>query len=224
MATPMRHKRGRRPQQANGVAVREQIVQSARSVFSDVGYTAATFHEIAARADLARASLTYYFANKAQLYDEAVAQPVLAAIDTAVATAHQAPTLPTQLAAFLSAALEANAVGRGCGPDLLITAVYDTMRAPAVGAVGADMLHAVREFVASAVEDAIARGELRADTNIAAVADIVAAIMLGVDVIASDNANGNGVDPAAMASAFERLCANGLWRLTTAEEGAVDRG
>ncbi|WP_082934601.1 TetR/AcrR family transcriptional regulator [Mycolicibacterium mucogenicum] len=221
MVSRARRRRGRRPRDAHEAAAREQILASARSVFRDVGYTAATFEEIARRSGLARASVTYYFASKSQLYNEAVAQPAIAAMDAATTTARQASTMPSQLATFLSTALDANSSGR-CGPGLVLSAIYESVCRPASAAGGADISHLGRAFVASVVRDAVDRGELCADTDIPVVVDTLASIMLGVAVITGD-ISGNSVDPAATISAFERLCAHALWRLDVAADDAASR-
>ncbi|MHA7663308.1 TetR family transcriptional regulator [Mycolicibacterium sp. HS_4_1] len=53
MALAARHKRGR-PLTPRAAPSRELIVHSARTVFNDVGYSATTLQEIAARIDVAR--------------------------------------------------------------------------------------------------------------------------------------------------------------------------
>jgi TetR/AcrR family transcriptional regulator len=48
---------------------RRQILQTAEVVFADLGFGAATLEEVAARLDLRRASLAYYFEDKEALFD-----------------------------------------------------------------------------------------------------------------------------------------------------------
>src|ERR1700759_455288 len=61
-----------RPPAAKAAETRERIVRAAREVFSELGYDAATFQEIAVRADLTRPAINHYFKSKRVLYQVVV--------------------------------------------------------------------------------------------------------------------------------------------------------
>ena len=57
-----------RPPAAKSVNTRGRILQAAREVFGEVGYDAATFQEVAVRADLTRPAVNHHFRSKRDLY------------------------------------------------------------------------------------------------------------------------------------------------------------
>jgi TetR/AcrR family transcriptional regulator len=57
-----------RASEANGAEVRQRILDAAEAVFAERGYGAATTREIAARADIGKRMLFYYFASKEAVY------------------------------------------------------------------------------------------------------------------------------------------------------------
>jgi AcrR family transcriptional regulator len=61
--------------------VRELILNAARECFADTGFTGTSTRQIAARADVVENLIYKHFGNKANLFDEAVAEPFRRAID-----------------------------------------------------------------------------------------------------------------------------------------------
>jgi len=53
-----------RPTQRNGAETRERILEVACELFTDLGYDKASLRDIAARLDITKAALYYYFARK----------------------------------------------------------------------------------------------------------------------------------------------------------------
>jgi AcrR family transcriptional regulator len=71
-----RSRRQRRPSAER----REEVLDAARRVFLKSGYAGATVREIAAEADVNDAVLYRYFTTKEQLFEEAIAGPLEAAV------------------------------------------------------------------------------------------------------------------------------------------------
>ncbi len=215
MALAARRKRGR-PTALRGVSSRELIVHSARTVFTDVGYSATTLQEIAARIDVARTLVTHHFATKADLYHEAIGQPALALIEAARSSAQHAATLPDQLTSFISGVLDFNSTaGSGfASADLLITAARESLRHP--GLTGkADTLGALRTFVSTAVHNAADHGKFDTDTDLSATIDVLSSILWGVTIYAS--CTGASANLMAIVDGLERLTGNRLWTLKAAD-------
>jgi TetR/AcrR family transcriptional regulator len=72
---------------------RQQIVQVAQDVFTDVGYAGARTKDIASRAGLAEAILYRHFASKDELFEAAILVPLEALIEELVEHAAQNPVL-----------------------------------------------------------------------------------------------------------------------------------
>jgi AcrR family transcriptional regulator len=69
-------RRSRRPSAER----REEVLEAARRVFLKSGYAGATVREIAAEADVNDAVLYRYFSTKEQIFEEAIAAPLEAAV------------------------------------------------------------------------------------------------------------------------------------------------
>jgi AcrR family transcriptional regulator len=65
--------RGRRP---GNVDTRAEIVDAARALFAEIGYSASSMRAIARRADVDPALIHHYFADKAALFVETMALPI----------------------------------------------------------------------------------------------------------------------------------------------------
>lgn len=147
---PAIRKRGR-PVSADSERTRHSIVSAAREIIAERGYQAATFQQIAARAELSRPTLHYYFATRDDLY-AALLSDLREKLDACAAEATRAGML--------------DAVGglrRRCSSPPGSTAL-------------ATAVHAFYDVVV----DAVLRGELRADTDAHSVADMLGAVFWGV--------------------------------------------
>jgi AcrR family transcriptional regulator len=65
--SPRQYRLGRR--EASVEQTRERILQAARSLFSEAGFHAASLEQVAARADVARATVYHHFSSKLGLLD-----------------------------------------------------------------------------------------------------------------------------------------------------------
>lgn len=84
----------RRPRHAARQAMEERILDAAALVFSQAGYDGATMAEIAAKADLPKANVHYYFKSKAGLYSKVLSKILATWLDQMSAfTADQDPAV-----------------------------------------------------------------------------------------------------------------------------------
>lgn len=158
-------------------------MQAARLVFSERGYDGATFQAIAARADLTRPAINHYFPSKRVLYREVLEQTNQAVIGTGIEEAEREPTLPAQLAAFISVAVRANS-DNPAGSALIITGVLESQRHPEWNTTENESVRIVREFLVRGVDAAIGRGEVAADIDASALVEALLVLMCGVGLYA----------------------------------------
>ncbi|WP_279626953.1 TetR/AcrR family transcriptional regulator [Mycobacterium parascrofulaceum] len=172
-----------RPPAAKADETRQRIMRAARLVFSERGYDGATFQAIAARADLTRPAINHYFPSKRVLYREVLEQTNQAVIGTGIEEAEREPTLPAQLAAFISVAVRANS-DNPAGSALIITGVLESQRHPEWNTTENESVRIVREFLVRGVAAAIGRGEVAADIDAAALVEALLVLMCGVGLYA----------------------------------------
>ncbi|HMZ13193.1 MAG TPA: TetR/AcrR family transcriptional regulator [Mycobacterium sp.] len=168
-----------RPPAAKAAETRERILRAAREVFSELGYDAATFQAIAIRADLTRPAINHYFASKRVLYQEVVDLTNALMIASSVELAQRESTLSGRMRAFVQSALQVQGQDRSAAA-FLVTSVLESQRHPELSQAGNDSLEFVRSFVASAVKDAVRSGELRADIDVDAAAEMLVASLWGL--------------------------------------------
>lgn len=168
-----------RPPAAKAAETRERILRAAREVFSELGYDAATFQAIAIRADLTRPAINHYFASKRVLYQEVVDLTNALMIASSVERAQREATLAGRMRAFVQSALQVQGQDRSAAA-FLVTSVLESQRHPELSQAGNDSLEFVRSFVASAVKDAVRSGELRADIDVEAAAEMLVASLWGL--------------------------------------------
>lgn len=148
-------------------------------MFSELGYDAATFQAIAIRADLTRPAINHYFASKRVLYQEVVDLTNSLMIASSVELAQRESTLSGRMRAFVQSALQVQGQDRSAAA-FLVTSVLESQRHPELSQAGNDSLEFVRSFVASAVKDAVRSGELRADIDVDAAAEMLVASLWGL--------------------------------------------
>jgi AcrR family transcriptional regulator len=188
--------RGRgRPRGTDSAETRARILRAAREVINERGYEAANFQAIASRAGLSRPTMHYYFHTREEIYDCLVAETYSIVVDC-IARANREDTLLDQLSAFVTAAYRS---GLADGSMIRFTVMA---RPPG------PVVDAVRGFYASIVDDAIARGEIPADTDASAVVSMVLAMFLGIAFYAGFIGDQN--DMAMIAKQLYRLIAHGL--------------
>ncbi|WP_094287099.1 TetR/AcrR family transcriptional regulator [Mycobacterium lehmannii] len=199
-----------RPPAAKAAETRERIIGAAREVFSELGYDAATFQAIAIRADLTRPAINHYFANKQVLWREVVQQTNAAIVNAGKARAQNETKLLARLSAYFTAAMQADSEDRSAAA-FLVTSVLEAQRHPELSDEEHDSLKHSREFVAWAVNDAIARGELTTDTEVDSLVEMLVAVMWGMGFYAGFV--GSHEELKAVVRQFELLMSNNLWRL-----------
>ncbi|MFY9334629.1 MAG: TetR/AcrR family transcriptional regulator [Mycobacterium sp.] len=152
-------RRGRPPASAAAVT-RERILRTAREVFAESGYEAATFQAIAAQIGLTRPAINNYFSSKSALYEE-VADRVGDVLLDAVRVASQEPSLAGQIVTFTRMAMH----GEDADPSIagfLVQSVTNVGHIPVGGRRAAGV---IERFVRTAVGSAIQRGETTADPD-----------------------------------------------------------
>jgi AcrR family transcriptional regulator len=168
-----------RPPAAKAAETRKRILRAAREVFSERGYDAATFQAIAIRADLTRPAINHYFSNKRALYRELAKETNAVVVADSVQRARLETTLVGRLSAFVDAATQADIENRTAAA-FLITVALESQRHPELSHEEADSVTATREFLSWAIDDAIAGGELVADTEAEALTETLLAVLLGL--------------------------------------------
>ena len=168
-----------RPPAAKAAETRERILLAAREVFSELGYDAATFQAIAIRADLTRPAINHYFPSKRALYREVVDQTNALVVAVGARRAQQATSLVDRLAAFLSAAVQADSKDRSAAA-FLVTAVLESQRHPDLREAQNDSLENSRLFVTWAVNEALESGELATDTDVRSLVEMLVALLWGM--------------------------------------------
>ncbi|WP_199254945.1 TetR/AcrR family transcriptional regulator [Mycolicibacterium mengxianglii] len=182
-----------RPPAAKAAETRERILQAARQVFSELGYDAATFQAIAIRADLTRPAINHYFASKRVLYQELVEQTNSMVVAAGADRAQSATSLVDRLVAFISAAVQADEKDRSAAA-FLVTAVLESQRHPELNQAKNDSLEASRQFVGWAVTQSINSGELRTDTDVASLVEMLVAVLWGMSFYAGFVGDSDGLE------------------------------
>ena len=200
-----------RPPAAKAAETRERILRAARGVFSELGYDAATFQAIAIRADLTRPAINHYFANKRVLWREVIDQANATIISAGIDRAHEETALIDRLSAFLAVVMRTDAEDRSAAA-FLVTSVLETQRHPELRSDEHDVLKNSRAFVTWAVSDAIERGELRTDTDVGHLVEMLVAVVWGMGFYAGFV--GNREELGSVVRNLELLLANKLWKFS----------
>lgn len=174
-------RRGRgRPPGGEASQTRERIVCAAIDVFSELGYEAATLQAIADRAELTRPAINHYFSNKRLLYAEVLQRMTAVVVTEGAQRARNAsPTLAARIGAFIDSAVQVDRDDSSAAA-FMVTAVLDSRRHPELRQLAGDPLEGTRQFLSWAVDDAIASGELAADTDAEAVIEMLVALLWGL--------------------------------------------
>jgi AcrR family transcriptional regulator len=199
--------RGRgRPVDADSAETRARFLRAAREVINERGFEAASFQAIASRAGLGRPTMHYYFHTIEEIYDCLVAEAYSIVADC-IAQAKREDTLLNQLSAFVSGAYRSGFADRSM-MKFIIMARLEFHRSPSLRQNPGPVVSAVQGFYASMVDDAIARGEIPADTDAVAVVNMLLAMFLGMGFYAGFSVDRN--DMAVIAKQLHRLMTRGL--------------
>ena len=139
-------------------------------MFSERGYDGATFQAIAVRADLTRPAINHYFSSKRVLYREVVEETNELVVAAGIERAQRETTLMGRLSAFIAAAMRRE-IENPSASAFLITDVLESQRHPGTEPTENDSVRTSREFLTWAVNDAIERGEVAADTDASALTE-----------------------------------------------------
>jgi hypothetical protein len=144
-----------------------------------MGYEAATFQEIATRADLTRPAINHYYPSKQALYQHVITETNGVVIATGIREAGNEHSFAGRLEAFVRAAVQPAEFDRSAAA-FLVTSVLDAQRNPELKGDAQSSLQHTREFAVSAVRDGIANGELRADLDVESAAEMLVATLWGL--------------------------------------------
>jgi TetR/AcrR family transcriptional regulator, repressor for uid operon len=205
---PTANRRPGRPPAAKADETRKRIVNAARRVFSERGYDGATFQAIAVRADLTRPAINHYFSSKRVLYREVVAQTNELVVTAGIERARGQTTTMGRLSEFISVAMQAE-IDHPSTSAFLVTAVMESQRHPELSRAGNDPVRISREFLAWAVNDAIARGELPADTDVPSLTETLLVVLCGVGLYAGYIRSYQEMGP--ITESLEQLLAGRVW-------------
>jgi AcrR family transcriptional regulator len=199
--------RGRgRPVGADSAETRARILRAAREVINERGFEAANFQAIASRAGLSRPTMDYYFHTRGEIYDRLMAETYSIVADC-IAQAKREDTLLNQLSTFVAAAYRSGFAERSM-MRFIITARLESHRSPSRRENPGPVVSAVQAFYASIVDEAVARGEIPADTDAEAVVHMLLAMFLGMGFFAGFIVDRN--DMAVIAKQLHKLMAHGL--------------
>lgn len=173
-----------------------------------MGYDAATFQEIAARADLTRPAINHYFASKHLLYRHVVEHTNAAVIASGLEKAALEHTFTGRISAFLEAAVWAKDNDRGAAA-FMVTSVLESQRHPELSLHDTDSLEQTRRFAADVIREGVANGELRADVDPEAAAETLVAAFWGLGFYAGFV--GDRVQMGTVTAQFMRLVEDGGW-------------
>lgn len=146
-------------------------------MFGELGYDAATFQEIAVRADLTRPAINHYFPSKRELYREVVAQTNRALIQAGIEEAHRHDGFVERIQAFVAVAQDHDDRSAAA---FLVTSVLESQRHPEIADQDHDALASTRDFIGWALQDAHTAGELRSDIDIDIATETLLALLLGM--------------------------------------------
>lgn len=205
---PKGGRRRGRPPMSEGADTRNRILSVAREVFSELGYERTTFKEIAERAGLTRPAVNHYFHNKEALYSalfDSTRDSVVAAAVTSAGAEHK---LAPQLSAFLHAAAQVDSRDRTYA-RFIAASLLDAFRHPELRDRAQSQLDDVRGFVEQALRAAITQGEIRADTDVPAVTEMLVAVMWGMGLYAGFVGTHEQLE--SVVDQFSRLLEGTLW-------------
>lgn len=176
-----------------------------------MGYEAATFQEIAARADLTRPAINHYYASKQALYRYVLAETNSVVIAAGLKEAEAEQTLAGRVRAFVRAAVHAQDLDTSAAA-FLVTSVLECQRHPELDAESDGSLQHTRDFAAAVVRDGMATGELRDDLDAETAAEMLVAALWGLGFYAGFMGDEDRL--AAITDEFIKLLDGGPWKRT----------
>lgn len=189
--------------------VRRRIVAAARIEFCEHGYAGATFESIGRRVGVTRPAINHHFGSKQLLYRDVIASTEASITDVAetLRPSGEGTTLLAELSALFSTAITVEAQ-HPCTVAFVVSSILDAHRHLRFDVP--TQVTAVSHHLAAAVQRAIRRGELGADTDVAATVALLSALLCGVGFSASARTPD---DVAGVVDQMHRLLGGTLWRL-----------
>ena len=148
---------------------RARMLEAARACFGEKGFAGATVEAIALRAGVSNGLLYQFFRGKDHLY-EVVLQEIIADWVRAIAPGDSSEPASRTLADMFRRSVEF------CRSHPLLPALIreDTaLQLSRIAHAGRDRVQPHRDLVASLLRRGIANGELKADLDVASVADVI---------------------------------------------------
>ena len=165
-----------RPVGGDAEATRRRILEAGQEIFADMGFEATTFMAIGNRAGVTRPAVNHYFSSKSVLY-RTVLGVVTNRVAEAADTALRAPKLTDQLLGFIG---EVIVSAEPSTARFLLQSALDLARQPELATSAEHHPGAtVDQFIRSAVNQAVSRGEVQADADSTALAEMFTAIFWG---------------------------------------------
>jgi AcrR family transcriptional regulator len=206
-AGPARRRPGR-PPAADSADTEDLILRSAREVFGEVGYAKCTFSEVARRAGVTRPAVNHHFPTKRHLYDAVFESTQDTVVRAAAESALAHEDLAGRLTAFLESASQADSADRSFA-RFITASVLDGFRHEDLRDRAHIQLEDVRAFVRAVLEEAIARGEVRAGLDVPAVTEMLVAVMWGMGLYAGFVGTHEQLE--SVIEQFSRLLRGLLW-------------
>lgn len=182
-AKPIKHVRGE--------ATRLAILEAAEQVFANVGFQAARLEDVALAVGIRRPSITYYFANKQELYDAVEASIFAAMHEAAVKGMSGATTHSDRLTGLLGGWLDFQ-INRPTAARIILRLVADV--APR-GGNPTQFSSVLLEDIEQVVADGVAAGEFQAISP-TMIVNAVASTMLFYVCNGEQMGGGRQYDPA----------------------------
>lgn len=179
-------------------------------MFGELGYSAATFQEIANRAGLTRPAINHYFSDKGTLFRAVLAETNVLAVGVGIERAAAETTLRGRLSAFTSSAVAAAAADRSVAA-FMVVAMLEARRDPSLMPPDTDPLARSRKFLTGVVDDAIRNGDYDSDVDVAGLVEVLVSTLWGLGFYAGFI--GEPVEVRETGERVERLLTNRLWRL-----------
>jgi len=203
-----------RPAGTDSAQTRARILGAAREVIAVRGYHATTIQAIAEIAELSRPTLHYHFQTREDIY-HCLLNEIATTIDLCIARAGAESTLPSQVAVLITE-FRNTGIHEPESVALLVSSYLEADRLPDPRR---DAKAAVRKFLDQAVRDAVARGELPAETAVAPVADLLYSMVWGLGFYAGLVADRDRVE--AVTKQLQLVLRKGLLGSTVAMEVSV---
>lgn len=172
---PSETRRPGRPVGSDSAQTRARILEVARQEIATRGYPATTFQALATGSGFSRTTLHYYFDSLDAIY-QTLMTAASAVVVRCITMASMESTLPDRLAAYLSEFSRMSASDRE-SVALLVNSRLTSSQAPPPAY---DPAIDVRAFLSQSISEAMERGELRADTDVGALVDLLYSLLWGV--------------------------------------------